>query len=799
MPQTPPRHREPAAVLDAPRLAGLWVTVVYALATLALGYPALRGAFLVNPYSDQYGGFAYREFASSMLQQGAGFPQWNPYILGGLPYMAAQHGDIFYPTFILRAIIPADAAMTWGFLIHIFLAGVFTYGLLRAWGFRFHPALTGGLAYMLSGQIASLVSPGHDGKLYVSALAPLLLWMIVRAIRDGRIWAYAVIALATGLSVLSPHYQMTYYLGAFAGGYTLWLAFRKDEAPVERRTALLRIAGAMGAALLGMGIGAVQFAPFFEYLPYASRGVARGWEYATSYSQPPHELLNAYLPQFTGFLETYSGPNGIKLHSDYLGASVLMLAGAAFGSTHRRGFVWFWAIAGFFVLLIALGGYTPFYRLWYLLPMMNVVRAPSMIYFLLSLTAAVLAAVGLERILAGEKGRNYFVAWVGFGVIMAVLASMGALTSIAETLAAPGLASIATENRTELTIGAWRALLFVALTAGAILLWRSDKVPLRALVWAIPVLVAADLWSVARNYFRFSEPSSELYASDPALHFLQAVSDSGRVVALPFSNEGLATRDPLLSGDALMIHRIRASTGHQGNELQRWVELAGVKSPNPPPNLTSPQWRRLTNTRYLLTNVDLPDSLPQLNARLTKRVGPVRNALGSTAYVYEFAEDNPPAWLTPVYVEAPPEATVNTVLNPRFDIARAALFDSSVAIEGAEISALPEPLGVRASVTRPNPSEIVVRLDEPAPEGAALVVSENWYPGWTATVNGRDVPTGRADYSFIGMPLPSGAQEIRLTFEEPAYGTGKAITLVALALTGLIAVFGVVRERRRRA
>jgi uncharacterized membrane protein YfhO len=102
-------------------------------------------------------------------------------------------------------------------------------------------------------------------------------------------------------------------------------------------------------------------------------------------------------------------------------------------------------------------------------------------------------------------------------------------------------------------------------------------------------------------------------------------------------------------------------------------------------------------------------------------------------------------------------------------------------------------------VERPAPSAIVVRLDAPAPEGAALVVSENWYPGWTAAVDGREVPTGRADYSFIGVPLPGGAREVRLTFEEPAYGTGKAITLAALALTGLIAVFGVVRERRRRA
>jgi hypothetical protein len=769
---------------------------VYALATLALGYPALGGGFLVNPMSDQYGGFAYREFAASMLHQGSGFPQWNPYILGGLPYMAAQHGDIFYPTFILRALIPPDAALTWGFLIHIFLAGVFTYGFLRAWDFRFHPALAGGLAYMLSGQVASLVSPGHDGKMYVSALAPLLLWMIVRAVRDGRIWAYAVIALATGLSVLSPHYQMTYYLGVFAGAFTLWLAFRGDPRLV-RRTALLRLGGALGAAGLGMAIGAVQFAPFFEYLPYGARGVERGWEYATSYSHPPEELLNAYLPQFSGFLETYSGRNFIKLHSDYLGATVLLLAGAAFGSVRRRGLVWFWGIAGLFVLLVALGGYTPFYRLWYLLPMMSVVRAPSMIYFLLSLTAAVLAAIGIERVLAGEKIRRYIIGWLAFGALGAVLATSGALTSIAETLAPQQLAGVATENRTALMIGAWRSLLFLALLAGAVLSWEAGRLPLRALAIAIPLLIAADLWSVARHYFRFSPPADELYATDASLEFLRTHSDSGRVIALPLGGAGMAPRDPLLGGDALMIHRIRASTGHQGNELQRWVELAQNKSPAPPQTFGNPQWRRLTNTRYWLTNSQLPEVIPELNARMALRAGPVTNALGSTAYVYEFLEDNPAAWVTPAYVEAPADAVYNTVLDPRFDVARAALFDSSDTVTGAQLAALPEPLELRTTVERPDHERIVVRLDAPAPAGSALVVSENWYPGWTATVDGQPAPAARADYAFIGVPLPEGAREVQFAFEEPAYGVGRAITLAALALCGVIALWGVLVERRR--
>src|SRR5690606_36592282 len=50
----------------APRFALGWAALVHAVCTLALGFPALAGKFLVNPYSDQYiAGYAFREFARS--------------------------------------------------------------------------------------------------------------------------------------------------------------------------------------------------------------------------------------------------------------------------------------------------------------------------------------------------------------------------------------------------------------------------------------------------------------------------------------------------------------------------------------------------------------------------------------------------------------------------------------------------------------------------------------------------------------------------------------------------------------
>ena len=112
----------------APRFELLWATAVYAVVTLALGFPALAGQFLVNPRSDQYiAGYAFREFAAQTMRSGQGFPLWNPYLFGGMPYVAAMHGDIFYPTFLLRLLVAPDVGMTWGMISHVFLAGLFAH------------------------------------------------------------------------------------------------------------------------------------------------------------------------------------------------------------------------------------------------------------------------------------------------------------------------------------------------------------------------------------------------------------------------------------------------------------------------------------------------------------------------------------------------------------------------------------------------------------------------------------------------------------------------------------------------
>ena len=796
--RTVPNSATTPAALPAPRFASGWAALTYALATLSLAYPALGGRFLVSPHSDQYiAGYAFREFGASMLRTAGHFPLWNPYLFGGMPYIAAMHGDIFYPTFLLRMVMPTDVAMTWGFIIHIFLAGFFTYVFLRGIGYGFFGSLVGGLAYMMSGQIASSVSPGHDGKLFVSALFPLGLWMLHRGIRGGKSWAYGAFALVVGLCVLSPHPQLLQYMLLASGAYALFLAFAGiDAIKLPRDVAIRRLVGALIAVVVGIAIGAVQYLPVREYVKWSPRAGGLGdYRVATSYAWPPEELLNAYLPQFSGMLQHYWGRNGIHFHSDYVGVAVLILAGAGFiglRADPRRKQIVFWTAALVISVLWSLGSATPFYHIPYaIIPGTKYFRAPATIFFVGTLAIGVLACAGTERFLQGRITSKYVLGWVVAGAAIALLASVGGLTSMAESFADPRLIDRVQANSRAVFFGAWRSFAFVLLLLAVWFVAGHRRLAPHLTAWGLVLLVALDLWSVERSYWMFSAPAKTIYAADPIIDALKSERQPARVFA--FELQPGRQRDVFLDGDGLMTHGQRLVWGYHGNQIGRYNELTGYPQGE---RLLSPNVLALTNTRFFLTNVP---EIPFIgNLSLTK--GPVLNASGDTVYLFRLNAENPYSWVTPVAVKAPDDQVLATLLDQRFDVKRAALFEPSadVSVAGA-VQTLPAPLAISTAVTRYEPGSVQIELSAPAPTGASLVVSENYYPGWLATADGKPARIGRADYSLIGVELPAGARRIELNFTSPAYQKGKVITWLAIILGILLLAGGVWRDRRRLA
>ena len=136
-------------------------------------------------------------------------------------------------------------------------------------------------------------------------------------------------------------------------------------------------------------------------------------------------------------------------------------------------------------------------------------------------------------------------------------------------------------------------------------------------------------------------------------------------------------------------------------------------------------------------------------------------------------------------------------MNSAFDVRRAALFAPDANVVAVDsLAELPPPIPVSVKVAHYEPGKMSLELSSPAPAGSALLVSENYFPGWTATVDGKAAVTARADYALIGVQLPEGGRKIELSFDDPAYARGKMITIFALLLTALLIGAGIITERK---
>ncbi len=751
-------------------LLSVWVVVLF--------LPMFSGHFLGGYTSDQtWAGLPFRNFWTDEFRRTGSIPLWNPFMFGGLPFVGAMHGDIFYPTSFLRLFLRTDQALNATFAIHLLLAGLFTYTFLRTLGTTWTAAVVGGLAYQLSGIVASMVSPGHDGKMIVSALLPLLLTGLLLGIRKRRMEGYALAALTVGLDVLSPHVQTTQYSLIFAGLFTLYLCFVDEERPegAGRWTALGLASLAVG---LGLGVSMIQIYPFIKYSPYAARTAgAQGWEYATSYAMPPANIVDWLVATFTGSsVWGVYWAGGFKLHSEYVGAAVLTMVAIGAG-THRRKMAWFFTGAFVLFVLVCLGAHTPFYRLWYaLVPGVKVTRAPGMAFFIPTFIFACFAAFGVERVERGEGAKVLWGALVGAGVLL-LLGASGALVSLAGSLAGDRYADV-DRVASAIPLGAVLSAAAAAAAAGIGLAAVKGKLQGLALALALAAVVSGDLYLNARRYFIWSPSAAQLYAPDEVLRHLQHTPPPWR--ALDYWTEA-GTTYPFAF---LMYERVPNVLGHHGNELHAYDQLLGGKNSweSGQSNLSTMRLWNLLAVRFLL----LPDTVHLAGfhpvARTTSPSGAGTGRQVMPQIVLYDADTVPPyARVLPGAAKIANDQIVPILMNPRFDYNRVLLLPDDAPVNPPHVDTLPPPSASRATVSAWEPGAMTVRVDPAPPADSWLLVSENWYPDWRATVDGQATTPLRGDGTFLSVPLPRGAHEVRFIFARDVYNRGRLMTLLSLA------------------
>jgi hypothetical protein len=779
-----------------PRFPAIVAGLVFVLAALSLLYPMLSGQILGG--SDQINvGYAMRSFTAQSMQHTGQIPQWNPFIFGGMPLWAVPgHFDVFYPTAWLRWFIAADHALTLGFFIHFVVAGLAMYALLRTLRASWTAAVTGGLAYELTGILASMVSPGHDGKLYAAALAPFAFVALLRAIRHGKTGSFGWLALVIGLEMLTPHYLAAYYLLIACALFTLWLVFLDPER-IRSRSPVTPLVMAALAVALGLGIAAIELLPVQHMVAYTARGpggASLGYEYATSYAMPPDELMTAILPQFNGVLPAhYWGSNFFKDHTEYLGAIVVTLMILGIPAARKRRLLLPFGGLGILFLLVAWGGHTPFYHLWYMLPKMGQFRAPGLAFFMVALVTCVFAGFGVDQLLEGEARRGVLISVLGVLGGIAMLATAGLLQGITESLADPRMLAQAQGNASALQAGGLRLLVVVLVGGAALFLIQRSVLSGAAAAAALIIVVGGDNWSILRVFPSWLPPASVTFKDDVFTTAMKqtplpfrAYSPASPDNSDPQGNAQINVLDVYPAG-ALMARGVPSLLGYHGMESQNFDALLGGK--NVWQYQFSPNIWDLYAVKYVAITQE-PPHLPGYH----KVLGPIELAdpVAVAPQGVLFERDSAIRWVrvVPAAVKLHDDQIPATIANPGFPVNDYVLFSDTSSVTDAitPTKGMPPPVPspVKASLAAWSPGAMTITLDQADTKPTWLLVSENWYPDWHAKIDGKPAPVLRGDGAMITVELPPGARQVTLNYDIAAYHRGTWVTLIALVVSALL-------------
>jgi len=726
-----------------------WTTIgLLLVAVLILFVPILRHPnYLLYPTYSPHSDLTVSHWPKAYLMAQTwhatrSLPLWTPANLSGMPLAANQVATCFYPPAWLFLLLPLNPVFNLLFVFHLFWGGLGVYWLLRA-GFDLDliPALAGALSFALGGKLLAHAAGGHVIVVAAMAWMPWALLGTHQLLRTGRM-PWAVLAALALAMQLATDIRITLYTAYLLVAYVLWelLAVERARWPRVRSTIPRLVIIPVLAALLG----AAQLLPLLELAGYSNRSLSL--EDAGNFALTPLTLLvGLILPDMQAGHEMVV----------YLGLVALILVSLGLRQADRR--IWFFGGVVVFAVLYALGPATPLFELIYRwVPGFRWVRAPARIFLPASLAVAMLVGIGLQRLAKGQARWSapitlaVGVLTFGLGLGLAILFGQA-------NRAALGLAFLPSIT-----------LLIVGLTA-------NGRLSRRLGLFGLILLLFADLASFDATGMRFISPEEAFSDGADAADYLLGRPGHFRTYSSSYSLPShVAARADLETAD-----------GVEGVHLaiyDRFMALAGgygdpsfsVTIPPFPSDRSLDEAHRdvqpdlrllgLLNVEYLVTA--FPMGWPGLTLVVE---------LNGT-YVYRNQHALPRAWLI-----HPPTNTDSDWAGQL-----AALADQS-----AQMIATRE---YPARITHYEPDRI--EIEAQSPENGMLVLSEIWYPGWRAIVDGQEQSVQHILGVLRGVSLIEGTHRVVLVYDPASVRWGVRMSLIGLV--GIVSWAGVEVWRRKR-
>ena len=695
--------------------------------------------------------YSWFNFWVGNIRQGV-LPLWDPYTFGGRSFVGEMQSAAFYPLNLLLALVPFNSQGVfspqlyhqWIALAH-FLGAAFMFALAREMGLSRFASMVAGICFAFGGFVAQVPWPD---MVQTAIWLPLIFLFFLRALRAPALRpaiSYALLGgLCMGLSILAGRLHVVMMQGMTVVGAAIFAGFHPETQGGEGKpNPWVRPAvAAAGVLAVAFCAGAVQLFPSIEHGAMVIRFVLGG-ALPAAQKIPYSYFGNGLWPQSWVSLLMPTAFNGTmgagETINPYLGVFPLLAAMVALWRSWNMPWVRFLGGLAAAAFLFALGEYSLLNGVLYAaIPRLWMAYEVDRYVYLVDFSLAILAGFGVEMLLrtaaAGES-------WKGMSRVV-----KGIAIAAAVALAVP-----AVYGRPDLSIWVAFSLLMILLSCGLFqfMVHGHSGTAVRLLTVALILFDLSGFNWGPRNIDQLGASHASqidtLMTCRGAARFLKSRPGPFRVkiLAEPPPNIGDVFGVPTLSGFVATLNQ---------------DDLKVLGNDN------------LMNAAYIMR--------------------PAAAGEPGAAYQDKFWKvyENPPVygagWVAHEMVVDPSREHTLSLLNANaVDARRQALLEAPL-----DAALEPRVEGASETVSFEKYGANRLELTAHAASRGLLVLSEFYWPGWRASVNGQPARIYRVDGVLRGVVVTPGVNRIVLRYAPRSVFAGAILSLLTFIGTPL-AVF----------
>lgn len=812
--------------------------VLFALISFAYFVPAsLDGRILFQHDASAGRGMGHEQ--QTYFERTGERTRWTNSVFGGMP--TYQTAPSYKSTDVLSKVM--DAYHLWlpenVWYVFAYLLGF--YILLRAFDFRQELAVLGSIIWAFSSYFFIIIAAGHIWKVMALAYLPPMIAGLVLAYRGKYLWGFILTALFTAFEVKANHVQMTYYylfvVLFMVIAYLVQAIKNKQLLHFGKATAVCA-----AAACLGICMNLSNLYHTWEYSKESMRGKSELVK-ANTANQTNSGLERDYITQWSyGIGETWTllipnakggasvplsqnetamkkaDPNFIQIYQQigqywgeqpgtsgpvYVGAFVLMLFILALFIVKGP---MKWALLAATVLSVLLSWGKNFMPLTNFfidyMPMYAKFRTVASILVIAEFTIPLLAMLGLKKILDTPSVLNKQIKYVyisfgltaGFCLLFALMPSvffsnfvsaqeLEAMKSIPAEYQGQLLANLREMRQAIFTDDCWRSFFIIVIGTFLLLLYRANKLKNSAFVGMVIVLCLIDMWQVNKRYLNDSMFVEKSVRDNP-IEMTPTDQQILQTKELDYRVLNLAT-STFNENETSYFHK--SIGGYHPAKLRRYQEMIET--------YIAPEMEKLMKSIF-----EAQGDMTKLNG---DSISPVLNMLNTKFFIMPLQGGqtvplkNPYAFGNAWFVDK-----VTYVNNANEELEMVGKLN--LRAEAVADKKFRDVLGSsceqdhHAQVTMKNyePNQLTYEVE--SAKGGVLVFSENYYPEWTATVDGKEVPVGRVNYILRAIQVKPGKHQVVLSFFPKSVDRTETVAYIAFALLVICILLGIGLEIRQR-